>query len=368
VKHPVGFYVSGQGRVVKGSNDTALVRDENGGEHVVTTVRSTAGSGNSGHIVYLTRKAGATKWTSHAIPGLRPMAGGIKVEIHTSFYGDRVFAVFYQCNGVYVSDATLSQSRLPTPTLVEAESNCASPVKAPAGPTSDAVALPYGGDEVAVLLPDPANSNQPSLFTGTPGGTFTASDPLPTTDSLAPVRMTIDSVTGLITVVSNGSDGTHAGIYVTNKPYYTSTWSTPTRIATLSRATQDFTVGSVTAYNGAIWVGLQEPNLTGLHRTHALFVQHGTASNQWIGVVPLAHATLKDTDLQLAFNAQTGHLHAAFSRVNPASKTKKSGIITEARVSGKWVDLKFLTHWYKDRTTQITYTNAGHAVIGYQES
>jgi hypothetical protein len=365
--HPVGFFITGQGEITKGSNASALVRDSNGGEHVVTSVVSKTASGDRGHLVYLTKAPGTSKWIKHAIPGLQPMAGGIQVEEHLSLYRPRVFAVFYECNGVYVSDASYTATRLPKPTLVKSEDNCTSPPPAVSGPINDAIALPGGDDQIGVLLPDPNQSNDPTLYTGSPGGTFTPQPALPTTDSFVPSMVTIDAQDGKITVVGQGSDGTNEGVYVVTKPYYVSTWSTPTLIASMSLPTQDFTIQSVTANNGATWVGLRKPRVTGVTQKYSLFVDHGTSTGQWIGAVHLPHSILGDSALVLSINADTGNLHAAFTRAVATSKTKKSGIITEARVSGKWTDVKFLTHWYHDRTAEITYTASGHAVVGYTQ-
>jgi hypothetical protein len=365
--HPVGFFITGQGLITKGNTPAALVRDSNGGEHVVTSVQSKTASGDQGHLVYLTKAPGTTKWISHTIPGLRPMAGGIQVEEHLSLYRPRVFAVFYECDGVYVSDASFTAKRLPKPTLVKSEDNCASPPPAVTGPMSDAIGLPGSNDQIGVLLPDPNQSNDPALYVGSPGNTFTPQTPLPTVDSFVPSKVTIDPENGKITVVGQGSDGTNEGVYVVTKPYYQNAWSSPTLIASMNLPTQDFRIESVTANNGATWVGLLKPRVTGVTQKYSLFVDHGTSTGQWIGAVHLPHSIVGDTALQLAINTDTGNLHAVFTRANTASKVKKSGLITEARVSGKWTDQKFLTHWYRDRAAQITYTAKGHAVVSYAQ-
>ena len=366
--HPAGFFVTGQGRVAVTNNQAALVRDTHGGQHVLTSIRSSTVAGDKGHILYVTRLPGKTHWLTHEIPGLRPLAG-LKIEEHLSYSGSRVFAVLYECDGVFVTDASRIATRLPEPSLVQAANNCSSPGSSPAAsapPTADAVDLP-GTAEIGVLLPDPAQANRPAIFSGTPGGTFTPGTAIPDTDGFTPLQMTIDEWNGRITVIGEGTDGTSKGIYDVSMYYYGSAWSNPVKIASLASPTSDYTVESVVAFKSAIWVGLLRPHGPTTHPTHVLYLVHGNSNGQWFGAVPLTHTTGQDTALSLVINQSTDHLHAAFTRVDPAAPAKKSGIMVQARFNGKWQAPKFLTHWYHDYTDQITLTSKGTAVIGYAQ-
>ncbi|HTW20956.1 MAG TPA: hypothetical protein VME70_12185 [Mycobacteriales bacterium] len=367
--HPTGFFVSGQGAVVKGTNAAAFVRDHNGGEHVVSSVASPSAPGDQGHIVYRTRRPGATKWVSRAIPGLRPMAGGIRVELHLSYNGSRVFAVIDECDGVFVTDTSLLSQRLPEPTLVEPLADCTDPPAARPGLSQTAFSVPGSPDQIGVMLPDPDATNATTIFFGSPGGSFNSSGALPTDDDFTPVQLAFDPRSEKMTVVGYGSDGTNEGVYVTTSDYYYydyTNWSTPTLIASLGQPSADYTIESIAAYNDAIWVGLLKPATTGVTRKHALFVQHWSSSNQWIGTIPLAHTTGHDTGLRLSFNPASGHLHAAYTRVIKSSKSVKSGIFMQTRVNGAWTGVTHLTHWYRDRAMEFGYTSAGRAVIGYE--
>lgn len=364
--HPKGFFVTGQGRVTSTPNPSALVRDPNGGLHVITSVRSPSATGDRGHIVYITRQPGQKHWLSHPIPGLRPLAG-IRVEEHLNFAGNRVFAVIYECDGIYAMDTTLKSSRMPEPSLMQPLDTCDHPGGATGGsapPTARAVPLPSGG-EIGVLLPDPAQDNRLAIFTGSPGSTFTPDTAIPTANGFAPKQMTIDQWSGRITIIGLGTDGTNVGIYDISRPWWEPTWTAPVRIATLNGTSNNYQIQSVVAYKSSVWVGLLKASNAGSHPRTGLYLVHGDSSGQWSGAIALPHSTSHDTALRLAINLTTNHLHAAFTRVNPVSHVKKSGIMTEARFDGRWHQPKFFTHWYRDYANQLTLTTKGHAVISY---
>jgi hypothetical protein len=367
--HPHGFFVTGQGQVTSGDNPAAFVRDGNGGEHVVTTKQRPAVAGDMGVVLYSTHKAGAKHWVTHAIPGLVPLAGGVRVEEHLSFSQNRLFAVFYQCNGVWVSDAKINATRLPQPTLVASADNCSDPTASSTAPINHAVGLPSSDDVIDVLGPDPAHTGQFIPYSGTPGGTFTPDgSTLPTTSDFTPVIMTADSWGGTLLVIGTGSDGTNQGVYATSRPYYSTDWSTPTRIATLDSTSTDFAIQSATLYRNVAWVGLSRPHPAGSHPKHTLYIDRGDlGTSQWTGAVPLPHSNGHDSGLVLWLNPASNHLHAAFTRVNPASRTVHSGVMAEARRNARWTTPTFLTHWYRDRVQQIAEAGTNHMLIGYSQ-
>jgi hypothetical protein len=362
--HPKGFFVTGLGQVTKRVLPTAFVRDGNGGEHVVTTVPSTSSSTNQGHIDYLTRAPGAKKWKAHLVPGLRPLAGKVQVEEHLSTDGRRIDAIFYECDGVFITDASLSAVRLPDPTQVVAEDNCSDPTVSSNEPPI-AQAIPLEGHRIGILLPDPAQDNEAALFEGSTTDTFTAGVALPTVDSFSPQQITLDQRTGEIVVAGTGDDGTNEGIYVTTELEYENHWSTPVEIATLKSPTTDYTLESLTSYGNSKYIGLYRKPTGGVK--HSLFVVHGTQSGEWVGAYPLVHTTAQDTALRLTTNVDTGHLHAAWTRFVPSSPAKKSGIMQEQRTDAGWPKPVFLTHWHRDIAQGIQLTASGHPVIGYYQ-
>jgi hypothetical protein len=343
---------------------TAFVRDDNGGEHIVTTIPAPSQPGNVGRIDYLTKLPGKAKWTSHTIPDLLvPLAGKVQVEAHLSPDARRVVVVFYRCDGVYTADASLTQTRLPAPTQVISADNCDSPTSTVSN-TPVAKAITLYGREIGVLLPDATDPGKYAVYAGTPGDTtgYAPITVLPTTDDFVPLQIVRDVSSGAFVAVGEGSDGTNEGIYVTSQAGSSDTWTPPRQVATLNSPTKDYTVDSLTSYHRQTWVGLSKP-AGGKYR---LYFAHLTSTNQLIsGRVP--HATAKDNNLRLSINQETGNVHAAWTRVVTTSKTGKSGIMHEYRKGGNWSRPTFLTHWYHDVATQLAFTAAGHVVIGYEQ-
>jgi hypothetical protein len=361
--HPKGLFITGQGKVSASTNGSAFVRDQNGGEHLITTVANPSAPGQQGHIVYITKKASATTFRSLSVPGLHNLAGGVDIEAHLSGDGTRVFAVFYGCDGASVADASIGSTRLPTPTVVQSANNCTSGTPSPTGPPT-ALAVPYGSREVGVLLDDPAQSNKPALFVGAPGGTFKPQTALPTANSFVPEQLAYDSRNDSIVAVGTGSDGTNVGIYYSTQRYGSAPWSTPKELATLNSPTRNYTLESATSYNSSIWIGLLKPKSGA---KHTQFDVHIGADGQNSGVVPLVHTTNNDTSLRLLYNSDTGHLHAVWTRVISSSKAKKSGIFHEALIGGSWAKPQQLTKWYRDTAQQVTFTPGGHPFVSYEQ-
>jgi hypothetical protein len=372
--HPVGFFVTDGGQVTKGTATAALVRDRDGGEHVVTVKQDLAVSGDRGHVVYLTRTHKARLWTRTVVPGLRPL-GGIRLETHISYSGAHIFAVLHQCNGVYVTEATLRSNRLPTPTLVQSADTCASPASPPAAsaPPISAATAPYIG-EVSVLLDDPAHGNQPALFMGPAGGPFNPEEAIPVADGFIPRQLAIDSRHGELVVVGTGMSGGDQAIYETSAAYYGDPWKPLRKIASLGSPTTDYTIESVavggrnqTGRDGTVWVGLQKPRHPGSPKGHTLYLAQSASNGQWFGAAPFPNTTSLDTALVLATNPRTGTLHAAFTRVDPTSPTKNSGIMVEACPKGDCQAPHFLTHWAHDYAQDLTLTSKGHEIVGYAQ-
>ncbi|HEX3824676.1 MAG TPA: hypothetical protein VHV79_09455 [Mycobacteriales bacterium] len=359
--HPAGLFVSEQGRITKAATPSAFLRDFNSTQHIVTSVASTT-PGKS-RVVYLTRRSKAGKWTSHAIPGLRPSAGKIQIEAHLSPDGRHVYVVFYECDGVFASAAGINAVRLPEPTQITATTNtCGRPNASNDNPPiARSMVFPY--NDMGVLLPDPAQDNKIALWKGLPNTGFVPGAALPTTDGFTPVQITTGT-SGQVVVIGTGMDGANQAIYTVMKDPYGSTWSAPVKLATLNSPTSDYTIEALTSYRYSTWVGLYRPRGSS-GRTHTLFLDHGTASG-WLGVVPMAHTTTHDSSLRLVYNEGTGHLHAAFTRVDPASKSKKSGIMQQTLIKS-WAKPKFVTHWYRDVAAQLTFTNGGHTILSYYQ-
>jgi hypothetical protein len=351
-----GFYVADQkssARVTSSLAPAAVIDDSAGITHVVTTIKSPSGSGDQGRIVYYSRDKGATKWRSHAVPGLRPLAGGIKVQAGLSTDGNRVWAVFYECDGVFAASASVHAKRLPVPTRVQSADTCATATPRTIEPPI-AQAVGGFGSLISVLLPDPAQLNNPAIWTGHPGSTFTPGPALPTTDSFVPTQITLSSGDEDFLAIGQGSDGVNQGVYVTKLEG--NTWTAPTLIASLNSPTSDYRVESIVAIRGATYVGLARPGSHG-----GLFLVHGTSDGQWGGVIRLPHTTKSDTSLRLDVNQDTGHLHAAYTR---HGSKKKAGIVQQARTKG-WQKPKYYSHSGRDVAQQLVFNKAGQAVIGY---
>jgi hypothetical protein len=376
-----GFFVTGAGRVTSSPDPSALLRDPAGRLHVVTTVRDPSVSGDRGRIVYSTKKLGAKHWVRHVVPGLRPLAGGVHVEELLNGSANHLFVVFYECDGVFASEVSLSSSRLTEPSRVQATDRCSTATGAPT-PGSPAVARAVSVDAAdssgilgIMLFDDPAADSQPTIFIGAPGSPFTPLPPLPTTDGFTPIAVANDPFfnSGMVTVVGTGTNGTVRGIYVTTEEDTGRGWPNPTRIATLQSATTDFAIESIVSEHHTIWVGLLKPRAGGVIAKHSLYLQRGTdidrgAAGQWSGAFPLPHSTGRDTGLVLAINPNTGRPHAAFTRVSPGSKRKRSGILVEDKLaSGSWTTPAFVTHWYLDHADQMAIAGHGVSIIGYDQ-
>lgn len=361
-KHPhgKGFYVADQKKTLKVTSSvspSALVEDQDGNRHVVTVAKSASASGNQGHIVYYTRPSGRhTKWKAHQVPGLRPL-DGIQVQDGLSADGRRVFAVFFQCNGVYAADASLKTTRLPVPTLVKSEDNCSTAQPASLDPPiGQAVALSFT-HEIGILLPDPAQLDQPAIWVGKPGDTFSPGPALPTSNGFVPEQIASDPTSSTIVAVGEGMDGVNRAVYVTK--LQSNTWSNPKLVATLSSPTTDYTIEAISAYHKSTYVGLSRQAAA----SHSgLFTVHGTKSGQWGGVIRLTHSKPSDTSLRLMTNPDTGHLHAAFTRHSPHNK---AGILQQTRGDHGWNKPKYYSHSRRDVAQQITFSLAGLGVVGY---
>jgi hypothetical protein len=349
--HPKGFYVATQKSTMRVTPTTApagVVDDPSGTAHVVTIAKSAADS-TQGHIVYYTHAHGQ-KWKSHKVPGTRPIAN-MSLQEGLSTDARRVWAVFFQCNGVYAADVAAHSTRLPEPSLVKStDDTCAVPQPVSVDPpVAKAVAL-YG-HRLGILLPGTLPGTY-AVWTGLPGDDFTEGPALPTSDSFVPEQIAADPYTGNVVAIGQGNDGTNEGVYETT--LVADTWSNPRQIATLNSATDDFQIEAVSTFHRSTYVGLS--------RDAGLFIVHGTKSGQWGGAIRLAHSNRADTSLRLYTNPDTTHLHAAFTR---HGSKKHRGVLQEVRGDHGWSKPKQFSHSGRDITQQITINPVGRAVVGY---
>jgi hypothetical protein len=380
--HPRGFFVAGHGRVTAGTNAAAFVRDPQGGEHVVTVRRDTGLPGHQGHVVYKTKQPSARHWVTHRVHGRYRKLGRLQVEAHLGSSGPRVFVVIYTCHGVFSSVTPTGSARLPAPTRMSSVNTCHQQAPKPDAPP---IAHAFDGGAFDIMLPDPAENNALVIWEGEPGdGPPKPTRPLPTDHNFVPVQLARDYGDPEEAIaVGYGSDGTNLGIYISavtlvNEDDDDLDWSEPTRIATLHSPTKNYTIEALTIKQRSAWVGLSLPHGS----KHTLFVDHGSEGLQtaeWTGARPLAHTGPLDTGLRLVYNPKSRHLHAAFTRENPASKVKGSGIMKEKLLTKdrggdepvsrqmNWTKPTFVTHWYHDFADEIMLNRKGGTVIAYSQ-
>lgn len=380
---PAGLYVAKEGLASRGNQPAAFVYDEKGGEHVITMSPASTGKGN---IVYRTKPSGAKKWTSHVVPGVRPLKF-LHIEAHISDDYRRLFVALYQCNGVYAVDAPLSAHRLPEPVLVHAESNCGTGATDPYAPTAGlpvqrAAAWGYtgggaSGDTMAVLLYD-ATDMRPhtttpvgwTLYAGAPAlsskGTpsFTSRGPiLPAGSKLLPEQLTIDSYTNHPTVIATGSNGVNQAVFAIQGTSLLSQWQLPTQIASLGRAGTNYTVESSISYRHRVFVGLLRPGSSAT--TTSLYLVKSSSGGTWSGAFRLPHTGQHDSNLLIAKNIQTNNLHAVFTR-NGGGHV---GLMAEMQPkSGGWTKPAAFSSSKKDRAIALYVTSHGRNVIAYHHS
>jgi hypothetical protein len=358
-KHPSGpgFYLTNgksAQKITSSSNPAAFVQDGDGNQHVVTTVKSA--SGDRGHIVYYTKRSDSNKWKVRTVPGLRPLAGSVEVQIGLSDGGRRIFAVFYECDGVFVADASTTTSRLPEPTLVQSADTCASPQPATNNPPiAHAFAETSYSSDLGILLPDPAQGGALAVWSGKPGGTFSPGPALPTADSFVPVQVTGDMYySGQMIAVGYGSDGTTEGVYVSKRRF--DSWSAPRRVATLGSPTDNYRIEALVS-DRSTYIGLQRSS-----GKAGLFLVHGLRSGQWQGAIRIKHTSSKDTSLRLYINPATHHLHALFTR---HGSKRQRGVMFIRRGEHGWQQPVLYTHSASDIAQQMAVVGKDKAVVGY---
>lgn len=368
--HPHGLYVvdhrSRSGKVASFRTPSAMVRDNAGGEHIVTT-RPLGSDPREGRIVYFTRSSDSSPWRSHAVPGAHPLGAGIQVEIHLSDNGRRVYAVFYQCDGIYITDTSIKAVRLPVPSKLDsADGDCAAPPASGDNPPV-ARAESVSGRTVGVLVSDQQLGDTVwAIDSGVPGGQFTMGTALPSAAAFSPVQVAGDPVYGRTVVVGTGYDGAHEGIYVTYQDRFADSWSAPVRVATLDSATTDYKIDSVQTFRRHVYIGLEKP-AGGTTSAHRLYLVKGQPSGQWLGAVPLPHSNGHDRGLRLVVNTQTDNLHAVWTRIVGSAANKKSGLMHESQSDVHWNKPYYLTHWGHDVATQITLTDHYKPVVAYNQ-
>jgi hypothetical protein len=290
---------------------------------------------------------------------------GLRVEAHLENNDRQVLAVIYGCDGVFATQTGTRATRLPQLVRVAPLDTCGGPTTntqdPPLANASDVASGPIG-----VVLPDPGHGNRMAFWRGSARGPFTPKHALPTTHDFVPAMMVADREGAMrALVVGYGSDGTNVGIYVTTT-FYGTRWSEPTEIATLNSPRKNYIIDSVAADAGVATVGLSRSHKLG----QPLFIDTGDAGGDWTGAVQLPHSTSKDRSLRLAYNNASGHLHAAFTRLNGTSQA--SGIMTEKLLSTQggvpsWTTPRFLTHGFLDIADQITFNAKGGAVVSYTQ-
>ncbi|MDQ1694691.1 MAG: hypothetical protein QOJ03_44 [Frankiaceae bacterium] len=352
-------------QITSSKQPATLVRDPKGREHVVTTV---ADSTTTSHIVYITHRPGGD-WIHNRVGAERP-DGIIDVEEHLNPAGSRVFALFYQCNGIFLSAASTRRADLPHPQLVARGSgDCDDDSRY----RNYAVqyAVPLGRTRIGVLVRSITQaSDTTALWTGRYGSTFHPGPPIPSGHDFYPIKVARDVATGRVYVVGVGnsynSDGSvkSRNVYVTAREPGEKTWTPLRKIAGLGDPQHGFYVEALTAYRNHVYVGLERPVVLLDNTGHRLYYVAGRGSTDWRAPRPVGHTNSLDTQLQLTVNPDTRRLHAAWSRWD---KTAVSGVRHSSLGSSGWAPPRWFSHRYGTFVTDIAFKHNGHVVLGYMD-
>lgn len=369
---PHGFFESRRGHISKitsSRGSSRLVIDRAGTQHVITDVK--AGTHTS-HLMYLTRRPGHGGWTSHRIDGKRSDPA-IEVEAHLAANRHQIFAVFYQCDAMYATEASVHARRLPAPKLVQQgdpdncnDDNDDANVPHDFQPYERATAV--GGNRLGVLGSDLTGTVW-HVHYGTPGdASFPAGPTLPSAHQFTPFQITTDSSTGELLVDGAGvNDRGQEVDYVTTAKSVTAPWSKLVPIASLHEDTKTFFLSNIVAHKGRAYVGLERPVNDLSVGGHALYFVSRDASGKWSHPNVVRRTDSLDEALVLTLNSDTMRLHAAWTRHDTASKHKNGGIYQAVlSKNGKWSKPAQFTHFFADFPRDVEITPSGHAVITYR--
>jgi hypothetical protein len=358
------FGVTGYGSLDPNSAGGSVVIDHNGTEHVVSIHETSS----SDHVVYKTRAASASTWTSYA-GGLVNYFGNSDASIHTLLTGDgKSIEVFIgSCDGLYETQVGITATKLPALHELGNLGNCSDDDGY--ATFTGAATLPH---HRAITLTD-SKHGVTYARTGTPGGHFSKSTPLTLPDA-APGTfdtrgITTDAATGRCwLLVSVDSDPTlTSGLYLWASQG-NSSWSSPHKIPASAIGSH---VGSFshlegfTVYGGRIALASTVLTQTPSSLRTVLDVAQRSASGTWSAATRVPHSSDESGTAMLAVNPASGHLHATWSQGGGDCTGACIGLRTEVFIGGQWSRFKALTNSIYDEPTSVTFNSHGKEITGY---
>ncbi|HVV77695.1 MAG TPA: sialidase family protein [Mycobacteriales bacterium] len=355
-----GFYVTRYGRVSR-VLDGGQVQDRRGGEHVVTL------SADLKHFVYLTKWRGQRHWTRHRIPGV-PKEEPYAVNWSPTLSTDGKRVIFYANTYRYTS-ASITARRLPRPKYIVTNKECRGVIWL----------LPH--DRITTYVD---NGLGRRVCTGVLGGaltpTATPPDPGNATEPITERAAMRDASTGRLYMIGDQAGFNQQGSFDADSWWsWTSdddgrTWDGPTAIpgmpqptfSTTGRLKSRVQLASAAAGDGQVWVVFSAYDNRRGHRHDFDPPQllHMSKQGTWQPLVPLAHTTGHDDNVQLAVNRATGALHAVYVH-NPVVAGTDGGVLMHEYLShGTWSTPRRLAA-HVDRFLSMSIGRRGHPVASY---
>jgi hypothetical protein len=335
------FHVTGLGVVDRAAQNGSFVVDERGGEHSVTL--HTTSDGITDHLVYRTRAPGAHRWTRTTVGSYEddPFTDhGVTAFLSTD--GKRLEVLVTTCRIIVATQAPIGGTRLRFPRRVSSV-NCEDDDGGPGPEPVGAVALPHHRAEVLY--------DNGTLMTGTPGRRFAKA---PTVRGLAqPFELLRDAETNQLWLVGyRDINGVLSLTMWSRRP--AGSWGGPQPVpCAVCGARGEGGPLSVAVNNGRMAMAEES-------RRGPIRIARRTSAGHWRAPVrfPLGSSGKDEGEMTLAYNPESGHLHAVW-----LSGSASSAIFTEKFVSGHWTHPLRLAR--AGLVESVTFGPSGATLVGY---
>ncbi|HWB67054.1 MAG TPA: fibronectin type III domain-containing protein [Mycobacteriales bacterium] len=353
-----GLHVPGESLYLPHGTSGDVTIDRSGRRHAIALVKGSPTSRSEDEtLVYATRAKGATRWHVHASKGQFADSGHGLVSLQTSTNGKRIAVLMNLCSGIYTAQTSIASRTMPAPKLLRHSDDCSA--------TDDDAVVAKGWSQLpngeAVIAANANDGGSAQVLTGTPGGSFIATD-LPSGAQMSVRGISRDPRTGDVVIV--GADAS-ATVTWTRTP--SGSWTGPATVPTVPTGDS---VESLTTYGGRVYLGFigntayrKETGATG-----TLLLTTRSPSGSWSQRMKLPDTTRHDDHLLLAVDPTTGRLHAAWTREKDSCQLTCGGLHSETRVGKIWNHAERLTHWYGDVAAGFAFTPSGHRVLAYVRS